>query len=77
MSEEFEGLICIGCAMMAASGEYIGDGGDGIDPLAACDGYHVIVGDEWGFAMSSCDGCGSRLGGDRFEATFVPIGGVS
>ena len=77
MSEEFEDLICIGCAMLASNGEDIGDGGDGVEPLANSDGYHVIVGDAWGFGKSSCTGCGSRLAGDRFAATFVPIGGAS
>lgn len=36
-------------------------------PIA--EGWHVTYdGEDLGFSMSSCDGCGSRLGGDRFRA---------
>jgi hypothetical protein len=62
--------------MLAVNGDDMGDGGDGVAPLSASDGFHVIVGDEWGFATSRCDGCHSRLGGDRFVGSFLPVGNV-
>lgn len=34
-------------------------------------GWHVHVNNPAGFSMSGCDGCGSNLGGDRYNATAV------
>ena len=77
MDEAIEILVCVGCAMLAANGEDIGDGGDGVPPLDGWDnGWLLVVGEPWGFATSPCDGCGSRLGGDRFIADTFPKGRV-
>lgn len=70
--------ICVDCLQMIANGEgpegheaamtaHLGEGADVtlgcLDPECDDDGT------EGGFSWSSCDGCGSTLGGDRFHAT--------
>ncbi len=33
----------------------------------------ALGGEDLGFSWSSCDGCGSKLGGDRFRINLLPI----
>ena len=69
MTVEFE--VCTDCAMLIANGETPEDNPD-FALLPGWDGWVVVLdsnddGDTH-FSWSSCEGCGSRLGGDRFPA---------
>lgn len=70
--------ICADCVMLIANGELIDDGidakGDALDAAIEAiwpyeQGWELSVGnDTHGFSWSSCDSCGSHLGGERHEA---------
>jgi hypothetical protein len=67
---------CIDCVMLVANGD-IGDCSEeyteaheaGMEETwPFMDGWRMSVGDQdMGFSMQRCEGCGSRLGGDRHE----------
>lgn len=63
--------VCECCLLMAANGECCADaehGGDGKEPLSLATG-HVVPGTEaLGFSWGTCEGCGSTLAGDRYQA---------
>lgn len=72
--------ICVDCLMFTANGELADPDGDLDAHVAAMEeqwpsanGWDVIptCDDEGGFSWSQCDGCGSRLGGDRFDAVAM------
>ncbi len=80
----FGGLVCVDCVMAIANGDTSGVEDfevweSGVESLDACESgrYTVVIGatdedsDDAGFSWSPCDYCGSRLGGDRFHATFI------
>lgn len=71
--------VCTDCVQIIANGE-ISDGTDTGDQVAAAQvvkwgdlAAHMVLGDtdEPWFSWSSCDGCGSPLGGDRFNAHIL------
>jgi hypothetical protein len=65
--------VCQDCLILHANGETSPDfPADSPQPLSAIPfGYDVTMGgDETGFSWQSCEGCGSNLGGDRFEMTL-------
>ena len=69
MTVEFD--VCVDCAMFIANGETPEDNPE-FTLLPGWDGWHVVLdsnddGDTH-FSWSSCEGCGSRLGGDRLPA---------
>jgi hypothetical protein len=63
--------VCQDCAMLIANGELPEDNPD-FKLSPRWDGYQVVLNcDEdgcEGFSWSPCDGCDSRLGGDRHKA---------
>jgi hypothetical protein len=75
MAETISFRVCIDCAMLHANGETPVEMSETetaawlIDVSNALAGLGpVAIGDPDGFSWSSCEGCNSRLGGDRFEA---------
>ena len=83
MTTNIEATICTDCALWHANGDL-----SGLDNLpeaeaaerreaiigADTDGYVVVVDDgEASFSWRSCDLCRTPLGGDRLDATFIPI----
>lgn len=77
LGERYEIYICVDCAMLIANGESNPEWTEEeeADHLAAMskrwpgDQYHLAVGDdEDTFSWSSCDCCGSNLGGTRLQA---------
>jgi len=47
--------VCVGCLMMEANGENIGDGGDGIQPLAIIEPpYFLTLGMGWEDHATDC-----------------------
>ena len=63
-------LICVDCAMFHANGDLPDMAGDErIAEITSSDPF--VVGDHYGFSWSKCDACGSRSGGDRFEASVI------
>lgn len=77
LNEHYEIRICIDCAMLIANGESNPEWTEAEEEahLAAMDKcwpgdkYHLTVGDAVeDFSWSSCDCCGSNLGGARLEA---------
>lgn len=67
-------FICVDCAMVAANGDWSGidDPARIAEVEAGIQSYSVIaVGDVFGFSWSPCHACGTRLGGDRFEAFVI------
>lgn len=73
--------VCVDCIQLLANGE-INDGEDTAERCAegqarvwGDDVKHMTLGgEELGFSHSSCDGCGSHLGGDRFRAyMMIPL----
>jgi len=67
--------ICVDCACYHANGDTTGieSAEREAEVIAArmlAPGEHIAVGDSDGFSWSSCDACGSDLGGDRFSATL-------
>lgn len=76
--------VCSDCIQLLANGE-INDGEDTAEKCAAGqarvwgdDVTHLVPGGgsedddgDRGFSWQSCDGCGSNLGGDRFQAFAV------
>jgi hypothetical protein len=76
--------VCVDCVQVIANGE-INDGTDRGDEVAAAqvaiwgdDAIGLVLtgsiddpGGELGFYWSSCDGCGSTLGGDRHAAAVL------
>ncbi|GGM45325.1 hypothetical protein GCM10012275_15460 [Longimycelium tulufanense] len=73
MSEFIELMVCEVCIHLLANGEYV-DGTDAADKAGQgmakrWQGYHLIPGsDDFGYCMSSCEGCGSSEHGNRFRA---------
>lgn len=62
---------CIDCVMVIANGEVAEDyDARGLEDWSK--DYILVVGDEAGFSMSTCEVCGSRLGGDRHIVTAIP-----
>jgi hypothetical protein len=73
--------VCTVCIHLLANGEY-DDGTDAAEIAAAGmarvwgdDVVHLVPGSaDLGHCSSSCDGCGSTLAGDRFEASaLIPV----
>jgi hypothetical protein len=71
--------VCVDCLhYLAGNGVYDDNGdtrtaahGDAIEALWG-DAYGIVIGNDFhGFSWASCDGCGSRLGGDRFAAVAL------
>lgn len=76
-NEIIQAEVCVDCAMYWANGEFP----EGVTferemELATCPGVPdnctVAIGDDAGFSWSPCEACGSKLGGDRFEAVYLP-----
>lgn len=79
--ETHELAVCTVCLHLLANGEY-NDGTDAAEVASAGmvriwgdDARHLVPGGgrddddgERGFSWCSCDGCGSPLGGDRYQA---------
>ena len=68
--------ICTDCLMLLANGEvFDAEGNDLAEAHSVAmtrlwPTEHITLGGEvLGFSMDDCDGCGSRLGGDRYTAT--------
>jgi len=64
--------ICQCCVSTAANGECCTD--HDVEPLRLLDARTVVaLADEVdvAFSWTRCDGCGSTLGGDRFEVTLL------
>lgn len=63
--------ICVDCLFILANGESESATDEWLsDYLPRLNGREITLGDGEGhFSWKSCQGCGSRLGGDRFEAT--------
>ena len=63
--------VCVDCAMLIANGETPEDNPE-FGLLPEWEGWHVVLdcpeNCEGSFSWSSCEGCGSRLGGDRHPA---------
>lgn len=77
MSDHVDLSICTDCLMLEANGETPPDFDEAttveyLDRVTrASEGGHVALGGEHqGFSWSSCDLCGSGLGGDRYAATL-------
>ena len=73
--DTYELSVCVDCIILLANGETPPDMDEQetdrwIENIAhRWNGYYVAPGDDDnGFSMDSCDHCGSRLGGDRFQA---------
>lgn len=73
--------VCTMCIHLLANGEY-DDGtnavvivADGIRRTWGANVSHLVPGSsDLGFSWSSCDGCGSTLGGNRHEASaLIPL----
>ncbi|WP_372663607.1 hypothetical protein [Amycolatopsis kentuckyensis] len=73
--------VCVDCIQLLANGE-INDGEDTAERCAEGQvrewGDNVMhmtySGEELGFSWTSCDGCGSSLGGDRYRAyMMIPL----
>ena len=71
--------VCVDCLTVTANGELL-DGGPGsvaehVRRMTALwgDDVEIVPGsdDEGSFSWSSCDGCGSTLGGDRYTAYAI------
>lgn len=73
--------VCVDCAQIIANGE-IDDGTDRGQIVAdlqvqiwGADAFGLVLSgdldEEPHFSWSSCDGCGSTLGGDRFDAAVL------
>jgi len=70
--------ICTDCLSLLANGEvFDGDGEDIADEHFAkmvavwgesAASFPTLGGEDQGFSWQWCDGCDSRLGGDRFDA---------
>jgi hypothetical protein len=67
--------ICVDCLTYLANGEVFDANGEDIAVNHAAkitgvwgDNFPTLGGDDAGFSWQSCDGCGTRLGGDRFTA---------
>ena len=68
--------ICGDCVMAHANGDFTGmdeatevrvkDGMDRTGPLYVVSDENGVVDSH--FSWSACDGCGDRLGGDRYDA---------
>lgn len=76
-TEHIELALCIDCTTMAANGEDTHPDGEP-EPLSKIDdGWIVVITcnghDCGGFSWSPCDGCGSRLGGQRHDAVMFQI----
>lgn len=71
--EEYSGEVCVDCLFLLANGEVPEERPDLADEIEeqwpAADGWQLVItceeGCEGGFSWSSCDACGSTLGGDR------------
>lgn len=69
--------VCVDCAMFAANGELPDPEYRDPDEFVQSfnhytEGMILVIGDgETHFSWSSCDTCGSTLGGDRFDAVLV------
>lgn len=63
--------VCLCCMLVHANGECCGrpeHGGDSKEPLNRVTGWNLALSDEEiPFTWNSCDGCGSTLGGTRYE----------
>jgi len=75
MADMLKISVCMDCIMLLANGEVCDGNGDDIaDTVAAQiqgiweDVRLIPGGDDLGFSWQDCQGCGTRLGGDRFEA---------
>lgn len=69
-------MVCVDCSMFLANGE-VDDhdpewpGPDAIDALWP--DHDIALGDDHDeFSWSSCDACGSTLGGARYAAVAIP-----
>lgn len=65
-------LVCMCCMILAANGELCECENQQDEHPAGLlgkltNGEHVVVGDEYGFSRSGCEGCGTTYHGDRFE----------
>ena len=76
--------VCVDCLMVAANGET--EGTPDREPLGLVGDREVTTGclvhefdadeqqsecrDEHGYSWSPCQGCGSKLGGDRYPLTY-------
>lgn len=70
--ESYPVSACVCCAMIASIGECGCDSHEH-EPLGLlAPGETLAVGDEWpSFSWRSCDTCGDRLGGDRYDGVLV------
>lgn len=76
--------ICVDCVMFTANGEVTGSQGEDLTAEHAAkmaelwgdsvnhihDVTNAETGEHW-FSWSSCDGCGSPLGGSRYPAVVL------
>lgn len=71
ISDSTDISVCVDCIMLIANGEDEGGHAESMDIVwPSAEGWHLACGGEdLGFSWSSCSGCGSHLGGDRFMAT--------
>lgn len=62
--------ICVDCAMVHANADWSGVPDESVAAIeAGLERFPFLaVGEPHGFSWSSCDACGSHLGGDRFTA---------
>ena len=74
MADFMELSVCTDCLILAANGDMPADPDPTQpEPLALWLNSPVIPGDaELGFSWQPCEGCGSQLGGDRYQA-FVDL----
>jgi hypothetical protein len=71
--------ICVDCLFVVANGVETPDQAKAADAMAVRWPEHIIVpaaqeDEEPHFSWSSCDGCGSSLGGDRERAAALTRG---
>ena len=66
--------VCQDCIMILANGDCGENSEEHADRMYSewwtpgCTHQMVLGGEELGFSMSDCEGCGDTLGGDRFSA---------
>lgn len=68
--------LCVDCTMMIANGEGSPEHAEAMEAAWGEDSVHLVMtcnGDDFdcSFSWVSCDGCGSRLGGDRHKGALV------
>jgi hypothetical protein len=70
-------VVCCDCAYMLANGEDHSLDGEQAARMDRWDepGYYLVLdsADPDEFSREQCDGCGTRQGGTRYPASFLPL----